>query len=297
MKRTSLKRTSLKRTSLKGTSLKGTSLKRTSLKRTSLKRTSLKRTGLERINLELNMNDNLNVIRLEDICYSYPGTQKKVLDHLNLDINKGDRVGMVAPNGSGKTTLLHTIMGLCQPDSGTITVFGKVLKEEKDFVPIRSKIGLLFQDSDDQLFCPTVIDDVTFGPLNLGFSQADAVDIAQMTLERLDIQMFEHHITHRLSGGQKRLVALAAVLAMSPDVLLLDEPTAGLDNKVKDKLIYILNHLDIPYFVISHEFDFVSAVTDRVYSMEHGRILTDDEIHIHHHEHIHKHGKHPHVHK
>ena len=204
---------------------------------------------------------------------------------------------MMAPNGSGKTTLLHTIMGLCKPESGTIEVFGKLLKNEKDFLPVRSKIGLLFQDSDDQLFCPTVLDDVAFGPLNLGFSPQDAIDIARSILERLGIKFLKDHVTHRLSGGQKRLVALAAVLAMEPEVLLLDEPTAGLDNKVKEKLIHILNSLDISYFVISHEFDFVKAVTDKIYSMEDGKILTDDEIHIHRHEHVHKHGRHPHIHK
>ncbi len=204
---------------------------------------------------------------------------------------------MMAPNGSGKTTLLHTIMGLCKPESGTIKVFGNVLKHERDFLPVRSKIGLLFQDSDDQLFCPTVLEDVAFGPLNLGFSQQDAVKIARKTLERLGIPSFEQNVTHRLSGGQKRLVALAAVLAMEPEILLLDEPTAGLDNKVQKKLIHILNGLDISYFVISHEFDFVKAVTDKIYSMENGRILKDDDIHIHRHEHVHKHGKQPHIHK
>ncbi len=245
----------------------------------------------------LRVTDISSIIKLENISFFYPGSDTRVLDHLNLEISKGDRIGMMAPNGSGKTTLLHAIMGLCKPDSGTIEVFGKLLKKEKDFIPVRSKIGLLFQDSDDQLFCPTVLDDVAFGPLNLGFSPQDATDIAQKTLERLGIQNLEQSITHRLSGGQKRLVALASVLAMEPEVLLLDEPTAGLDNKVKEKLIHILNSLDISYFVISHEFDFVKAVTDKIYSMENGKILTDDEIHIHRHEHVHKHGKHPHIHK
>lgn len=243
------------------------------------------------------MTDTSSIIKLEDICFFYPGSETKVLDHLNLDIRKGDRTGMMAPNGSGKTTLLHTIMGLCKPDSGTIEIFGKRLTHERDFLPVRSRIGLLFQDSDDQLFCPTVLDDVAFGPLNLGYSRQEAIDIARKTLERLGIHVFEQSVTHRLSGGQKRLVALASVLAMSPEVLLLDEPTAGLDKQVKAKLIDILNSLDISYFVISHEFDFVSAVTDRIYSMENGRILTDDDIHIHRHEHVHKHGKHPHIHK
>ena len=243
------------------------------------------------------MNDTASVIKLEDISYSYPGSTAAVLNHLDLDIKKGDRIGIIAPNGSGKTTLLHTIMGLCKPDSGRINIFGNELKHEKDFLPIRSKIGLLFQDSDDQLFCPTVLDDVAFGPLNLGVSRQEAIDISKKTLENLGMQAFEQAVTHRLSGGQKRLVALAAVLAMSPEILLLDEPTSGLDSTVKDKLIHILNHLDISYIVISHGFDFLNAVREKIYSMENGRILTDEEIHVHHHEHFHKHGKHPHIHK
>jgi cobalt/nickel transport system ATP-binding protein len=243
------------------------------------------------------MNSNESIIKLKDVIYSYPGSDIKTIDHLDLNIKKGERLGMMAPNGSGKTTLLHTIMGLCKPDSGVIEIFGNQIKHEKDFIPIRSKIGLLFQDSDDQLFCPTVLEDVAFGPLNLGFSQFDAINIAKNTLKKLEIQDFEQEVTHRMSGGQKRLVALAAVLAMEPEVLLLDEPTAGLDNKVKNRLIDILNNLDITYLVISHQFDFIKAVTDKIYSMEKGRILTDDEIHIHRHEHVHKHGKHPHIHK
>ncbi len=238
-----------------------------------------------------------SIISLRNITYSYPGSDFKVLDHLCLELKTNDRIGMMAPNGSGKTTLLHTIMGLCQPESGDIFIFDKQLKTEIDFVPIRSKIGLLFQNSDDQLFCPTVLDDVAFGPLNLGFSRSQAIDIANKILDQLGIKKFEDRVTHRLSGGQKRLVALAAVLAMKPEILLLDEPTAGLDDKVKGRLIDILNSLDISYFVISHEFDFLKSVTDKIYSMDHGKILTDDKIHIHHHEHIHKHGKQPHVHE
>lgn len=237
------------------------------------------------------------IINLKQICFSYAGSDSNVLDHLDLAICQGDRIGLMAPNGSGKTTLLHAIMGLCRPDSGQIEIFGRPMENEKDFLPVRAKIGLLFQDSDDQLFCPTVLEDVAFGPLNLGLDRDAATQTAYTVLKRLGIESLAQSVTHRLSGGQKRLVALAAVLAMEPRVLLLDEPTAGLDNAVQKKLIHILNHLDISYFVISHEFDFVSAVTDKIYSMEQGKILTDDEIHIHRHEHVHKHGRHPHVHE
>lgn len=237
------------------------------------------------------------IIHLENICFSYPGSPVKVLDGLELDVNPGDRIGLMAPNGSGKTTLLHTIMGLCRPESGAIRIFDTPMTCEEDFASIRTRVGLLFQDSDDQLFCPTVLEDVAFGPLNMGLGRKGAKEKAEAVLESLGILEFGERVTHRLSGGQKRLVALAAVMAMSPEVLLLDEPTSGLDAGVKETLTGILNRLDISYLIISHEFDFPNGVTDRIYSMEGGKILTDDEIHVHRHEHVHKHGRHPHVHK
>lgn len=236
------------------------------------------------------------IIKLTNVCFSYKGYDRNVLNHLDLTIMDNEKIGMIARNGCGKTTLLHTIMGLCRPISGRIEIFGKQLRHEKDFIPVRSKIGLLFQNSDDQLFCPTVLDDVAFGPLNLGYPPADAVSIAQDMLEKLGIRKLDQQITHRLSGGQKRLVAFAAVLAMEPEVLLLDEPTAGLDHGAQKKLITILNNLDISCFIISHEFDFIRSITDKIFSMENGRVLTGDDMHIHRHEHIHKHGKHPHDH-
>ncbi|MEH0021981.1 MAG: ABC transporter ATP-binding protein [Desulfobacter sp.] len=241
--------------------------------------------------------DGASVIRLEQISFTYPGADLTVLDDLDLEIRSGDRIGLMAPNGSGKTTLLHTIMGLCRPETGRICIFNRPMETEADFTGIRTRVGLLFQDSDDQLFCPTVLDDVAFGPLNMGASRDQAISIAETTLTTLDIQHLQHKITHHLSGGQKRLVALAAVLALSPEVLLLDEPTSGLDAGVKEKLAGILNRLEISYLIISHEFDFLNAVADRIFSMEAGKILTDEEIHVHHHEHVHKHGHHPHVHK
>ncbi len=242
------------------------------------------------------MTDKDCIIRLTDISFAYAGSEHNVLDGLSLEIKSGDRIGMVAPNGSGKTTLFHTIMGLCIPLSGTIELFNRPMKTRDDFKAVRTRIGLLFQDADDQLFCPTVLDDVAFGPLNLGHSRAGAMETAREILASLGLEKIQDSITHRLSGGQKRLVALAAVLAMKPAVLLLDEPTAGLDRSVKDKLVDILNNLDITCMAISHEFDFIRQVTDRIFSMEDGKILTDEDIQVHRHEHIHKHGTRPHVH-
>jgi len=242
------------------------------------------------------MTNKKSIIKLENISFSYPGSESPVLDKLDFEIFDHQRIGMMAPNGSGKTTLFHTIMGLCRPDSGTIEIFGRPVREEKDFVGVRSRIGLLFQDADDQLFSPTVLDDVAFGPLNLGCTRQEAVARAEQTLDNLGLNGFEDKITHRLSGGQKRLVALASVLAMKPEVLLLDEPTAGLDSSVKEKLVAILNSLDISYVVISHEFNFLGEVTEQLVSMENGKILSGDEIYIHQHEHMHKLGRHPHKH-
>ncbi|RPJ82911.1 MAG: ABC transporter ATP-binding protein [Deltaproteobacteria bacterium] len=235
-------------------------------------------------------------INLKGICFGYPGSQPDVIQDLNFTFFRGDRVGLIAPNGSGKTTLFHIIMGLIQPTSGIIEIDGEEIRKPKDFQAVRRKIGLLFQDADDQLFSPTVLEDVSFGPLNLGKSREEALQISRDILGFLGLHDFQDRITFTLSGGEKRLVALATVLAMEPKVLLLDEPTAGLDLDTKEKLIQILNRLDLSYIVISHEFDFITAVTNHIYTMENGKIILDEELHVHRHEHVHRSGKQPHKH-
>ncbi|MGD9824445.1 MAG: energy-coupling factor ABC transporter ATP-binding protein [Desulfobacter sp.] len=224
------------------------------------------------------------ILRLENISFSYPG-QGRVLNNLNLEIRKGDRIGLVGPNGSGKTTLFHLIMGLLTPSSGTIEFFGKPVKTQKDFRQVYKKVGLLFQDADDQLFSPTVLEDVAFGPLNLGKSKPEARDIARNTLERLGIAHFENRVTHKLSGGEKRLVALATVLSMEPELLLLDEPSTGLDEKTKAFLVGVLNRLELSYILISHESDFMSQIANAMFMMENGQLQKD--VHIH--QYVHKH--------
>jgi cobalt/nickel transport system ATP-binding protein len=235
------------------------------------------------------------LIALESICFAYPrGTV--VLDRLDFQLHPGERIGLVAPNGSGKTTVFHVIMGLLKPTDGTVRLFGQPMADEKDFAAFRHRIGLLFQDPDDQLFCPTVLDDVAFGPLNLGRSKEEAAALSRRVLSFLGLEGFEDRVTFKLSGGEKRLVSLAAVLALEPEVLLLDEPTAGLDQKTKARLVQVLNALNLPGVVISHEYDFLEATTNRIYSMEAGRILLDEEIHLHRHEHAHRLGRRPHAH-
>jgi len=241
------------------------------------------------------MDTNNLIVNLQDISFGYPGSPL-ILDKLNLKFFRYDRIGLMGPNGSGKTTMFHIIMGLLKHTSGGMEIFGKSVTKEKEFDEVRRKIGLLFQDADDQLFSPTVLEDVAFGPLNLGMSKNEAIDIAKRTLESLDLAGFENRITYKLSGGEKRLVSLATILAMEPEILLLDEPTAGLDDKTKAKLISILSNLDLSFILISHEIDFLFGITDSIYTMENKRIVSDKEAHLHQHIHSHPHGLYTHKH-
>lgn len=242
------------------------------------------------------MGRNNLIINLKDISFSY-STGKTVLDHLSFQLHQGDRIGLVGPNGSGKTTLFHVILGLLRPSSGIIELFGRPANGEKDFRAVRKRIGLLFQDPDDQLFSPTVLEDVAFGPLNLGKSPEEARDIALETLAGLDLSGFEDRITYKLSGGEKRLVSLATVLAMDPEVLLLDEPTNGLDEETEEKITGILKGLKLSCIFISHNLDFLSETMDTIYVMAKGKIFSDEDMAPHQHIHVHKSGRSPHEHK
>lgn len=218
------------------------------------------------------------IIRLAGVTFNYPGNQAKrlVLDDLDLQISRGERVGLIGDNGSGKTTLFHLIMGLLRPTQGEIVVFGQKRQKERDFLEVRAKIGLLFQDSDDQLFCPTVAEDVAFGPMNLGKSQEEAMEITEEVLTRLGLDGFEERLTYKLSGGEKRLISLATVLAMKPEMLILDEPSTGLDEETVNRLINILRDSDFTYLIASHNSDFLSETTDTVYRLEQGKIASCD---------------------
>ncbi len=238
-----------------------------------------------------------NIIELEDICFSYE-TGKPVLDHLTFALPEGEKLGLIGYNGSGKTTLMHIIMGLVKPSSGVIRLEGKPVVTKKDFMEVRRRIGFLFQNADDQLFSPTVLEDVAFGPLNLGASPKEAREMAMETLAQLNLQGFEDRITHKLSGGEKKLVSLATVLVMQPDALLLDEPTTGLDEDARSRIEALLNHLDISTVIVSHEYDFLARTTRKIYSMKAGRIVFDgDASTLHAHLHRHPAAGYPHVHE
>ena len=212
------------------------------------------------------------LFRLSGIRFGY-GAERPVLADAGFTLSRGERVALVGPNGAGKTTLFHIMVGLLRPQAGTVEAFGRPRRVEKDFHEVRARAGLLFQDADDQLFCPTVAEDVAFGPLNLGKTPAEARAIVGRTLGALGLAGLENRITHKLSGGQRRLVSLAAVLAMEPDALLLDEASNALDEPTRERLIAILLGLPQAMMVISHDEDFLRRVTRRRVRLDGGRLL------------------------
>lgn len=198
--------------------------------------------------------------------------QPPLFQDLNFEVLPNDQIGVIGGNGAGKTSLFHLMMGLLLPQAGEVFAFGQVCRNEKDFVSVRSQVGYLFQNSDNQLFCPTVEEDVSFGPLNLGMSHKEAREITSKTLNELGLSGFEKRITHHLSGGEKKLVALASVLAMTPKVLLLDEPTNNLDDEAYKRLTDILKSLNISKVIISHDREFLSDLTEKTYRLEAGQL-------------------------
>ena len=215
------------------------------------------------------------LIELEDVTFEY-SPERPVLSDVTLRMAAGDRIGLTGANGSGKTTLLHIIVGLLKPQSGTVRLFGVECGREQDFREIRPRLGFVFQDPDDQLFCPTVLEDVAFGPLNLGRTQAEAVDTASATLKKIGLAGFEERITYRLSGGEKRLVALATVLSMDPEVLMLDEPTNGLDDSARARVIDVLEALPQALLIVSHDRSLVEHVARRRLVLQNGRLIAHD---------------------
>ena len=211
------------------------------------------------------------LLETENLHFGYLG-YPACLNGVSFALHAGERLGLVGHNGAGKSTLLHLLVGLNKPSAGRIGAFGRDYETEDDFRLLRRRVGLVFQDPDDQLFCPTVAEDVAFGPLNLGYSKDDAMSIVDETLAALNLSEFRDRVTHKLSGGQKRLVSLATVLAMKPDILLLDEPTNALDEKTRLRLIEILVSLPQAMIVVSHDRAFREQVVTRTILMEGGQI-------------------------
>lgn len=213
------------------------------------------------------------LIYLHEVDFRYDAS-RAVLRQCSFRLDDGQRIALRGGNGSGKTTLLHLIVGLLRPSAGHVEVFGQPRATERDFHEVRRRVGLLFQDSDDQLFCPTVAEDVAFGPLNLGLPRGEVRQIVADTLAAVGLGGYEHRVTYKLSGGEKRLVALATVLAMRPEVLLLDEPTSGLDEQATERLTELLARLPHAMLVVSHQQEFCRRVTNGSATLAEGKILS-----------------------
>ena len=211
------------------------------------------------------------LIRLRGIAFAYE-PEREVLRDADLDVFREDKVGLTGPNGSGKSTLLQLLVGLVYPSAGEVEMFGEARRTERDFAEVRRRVGIVFQDPDDQLFCPTVAEDVAFGPLNLGRAHTEAERAADAALERVGLTGFGDRVAYRLSYGEKRLVALATVLAMDPEVLLLDEPAAGLDEAHTERLTEIVKSLPQAMVIVSHGRGFLDQVATRYVRLADGSV-------------------------
>ncbi|MHB0987655.1 MAG: energy-coupling factor ABC transporter ATP-binding protein [Bellilinea sp.] len=223
------------------------------------------------------------VFDVKDLCYSY-NDQISALDHINIIIHPGEKVTILGSNGSGKSTLLKILDGLYFPSSGTVKAFGQTLSEQAlrddsfNF-EFRSRVGFVFQDSDAQLFMPSVWDEIAFGPLQLGVDQTEVAARVEAALLALHIEKLRDRPPHQLSGGEKKRVALASVFSLSPEVWMLDEPSAGLDPRSVSWLIdFITAQGSIGKTVVlsTHDLTLVEATADRVYVLdEHHQIIAE----------------------
>ncbi|MEG3638508.1 energy-coupling factor ABC transporter ATP-binding protein [Magnetococcus sp. PR-3] len=211
------------------------------------------------------------LFELQDLHYQYRA-EHPVLAGADFTLSSGEQVALMGGNGSGKTTLFQLMMGLILPQKGQVQAYGQPRRNEAEFMPVRARTGLLFQDADDQLFSPTVAEDIAFGPLNLGKSAQESEAIVADVLAQLEMSSYGDRVTHHLSGGEKRMVALGTVLAMNPDVLLLDEPTNALDETAEARLVEMLNRLPQAMVVISHDRRFLDQVTNRGVVLNEGRL-------------------------
>lgn len=214
-----------------------------------------------------------HIVEFEDVHYRYPdGTA--ALKGLSLRITHGESVGIVGANGSGKSTLLMHTNGFLLPQKGSITI-GDLKLNNDTRQEIRKKVGLIFQNPDDQLFMPTVFEDVAFGPLNLGLSPERTRECVKEALETVGCLALAKKPPHHLSGGQKSAVAIAAVIAMQPDILVMDEPASHLDPKSRRALINLLGHFHHTKIIASHDLDLILDICKRCVIIQEGKVVAD----------------------
>ena len=207
---------------------------------------------------------------ISGLCFSYPDAPN-VLEDVNLKVMPGERVGLIGPNGAGKTTLFLQICGLLEPSAGQIVVLGKPVKN-RDFRP---EVGLVFQNPDDQLFCPSVRDDVAFGLQNMGLSKDEVEARATEALSTVGCLELADRPVHHLSEGEKRMVSIADVLAMWPRLVIYDEPSANLDIRSRRRLIRLLQASKETMLIAAHDLELVLEVCNRVVLIDKGQIIAD----------------------
>jgi cobalt/nickel transport system ATP-binding protein len=215
---------------------------------------------------------------------------------LTLNLGHKEKIAIVGANGCGKTTLLESIVGLQRARAGTIELFHQPISRSSDFKAIRHDVGYLLQDSDEQFLSPIVEDDVAFGLLSRGVGADEARERTAAMLESLGISHLAKKVVYHLSGGQKKLVALAGVLITEPKLMLLDEPTSGLDPKMQLRLSQILRGIDKSVVIVSHDMDFIDAIVDRTYLITPtGLQCVKGDEYVHSHDGLGAHA-HPHEH-
>jgi cobalt/nickel transport system ATP-binding protein len=217
-----------------------------------------------------------SIVSVKDVKFSYPAGVS-ALHGVSFDIKQGERIALLGPNGSGKSTLILLIAGLLTPKSGEITVFGQKTTS-KDFQKFRSRIGIVFQDPDDQLFTPSVIEDVEYGPKNLKLPDEVVKERSTHVLEKMGIAHLRDRPPHRLSFGEKKKVSLATALVLKPELLILDEPTANLDLVSRRGLIDTLNELSragTTIIISTHDAEAIPELADRIVVISHGEKLVE----------------------
>lgn len=221
-----------------------------------------------------------SIVSVKGVQFTYPAGVKAIND-VSFEIRKGERVALLGPNGSGKSTLILLISGLLSPQKGEIIILNEKTTS-KTFQKLRQKIGIVFQDPDDQLFNQTVIEDVAYGPKNLGIPEEKVQKRCEHILEDIGISHLKNRPPHRLSFGEKKKVSLATALVLQPELLILDEPTANLDLLSRRALIDIMNELNAEgttIIVSTHDVEALPELADRVIIISHGSLLGEGEIH------------------
>jgi len=214
-----------------------------------------------------------DVVQINDLHFAYPDGHV-ALRGINLNICEGEKVALVGPNGAGKSTLMLHLNGILNGGPGELSVAGMPLSE-KNLPVIRALVGLVFQNPDDQLFSPTVFDDVAFGPLHMGLPEEEVYQRVESALAAVAMDGFGDRLSHHLSVGQKKRIAIATVLAMKPQILILDEPSAGLDPRARRALINLLGELPITMLVSTHDLRMVQELFPRMVIMDEGEIVAD----------------------